>query len=282
MRGRLVVLTMVAVMGLTLGVREAAALDVGDIEIVQGSARTDGTIMGWFFEISVEGTGLKNGCVFWNQHLAGDNISGNDWEPFTTSADNAEARYYATFASQAALEAVHPTSNRYDIFVNPTKPSPTTADFTDRVNLGFTASRPSGFADITYPLHNATGVPLNPTYTWDNVDGFGEALGMFVVDTAADDEVHQNIPDNDMTRMTWQPGLLAPSTHYRLEVGVGDLTAGDNQILTMLTGDPFEVLRAYVDVNHVEFDTIPEPSTVAFVGTGLLVCIGLRRRRRLR
>jgi len=273
-------LTVAAMLVFAASAGQTFAMDVQDIEIYCGVERTNGVVDTWYFEIEVSGVGLKNG-VFWNQHLSTAD-PGTEWKAFTAvpGSEN-DLVYYETFASQAALEARYPNSNGYHLYFNQTKTPPTLADFEDQVLLGFAALPPTGFANITYPTHGATGVPLNPLYQWDNIEGLANVFGAYVFPTPDGDDVYE-LEDNDMTTTSWQPGALNPLTEYTLEVCIANPTAGDEQTLSTLMGDSFDVWRAYDSCNSVDFTTIPEPTTWAMIGTGVLGVIGLRRRRRMR
>ncbi|HUW55747.1 MAG TPA: PEP-CTERM sorting domain-containing protein, partial [Planctomycetota bacterium] len=244
----------------------------------QGTDRLNTSIQGYFFGVEVKGTDIANGvfvCVDTGKWGALSYDGTDSW-------DNDQG-----FASMASLLAAHPAdpTTQYRLYFNRTVPNPKPDNFAhweDVVYLGFSATAPTGYATISYPLHGATGVEVDPNYAWDNVQGKGKVLGLFVRNNDTDVELFREL-DNDMTRTSWQPGALSQDQTYRTTVAVAKLVGGAGKPLnlTMLSGDPFDYYGVFADSNENEFTTVPEPSTVALVGTGVLVCIAVRRRRRM-
>ena len=264
-------------LALTVPVRRACALDIDEIRIMQGTDRQNGVVQDYFFELEVEGTGIANAvfvCVDTGKWGALRSDSPNEW-------DNNQQ-----FGSMGALVAAHPSTGttQYRLYFNRQVPKPSpdnAAHWEDFVYLGFATNAPTGYATITYPLHTATGVPLNPNYTWNSVATFGTGLGRWVVDTAAGTDVHEVEYDNDMTLMSWQPGGLAPGTMHEIEVSVGKYVGGKPMNLETYKKDAFTYSGIFEEVNWNGFTTIPEPMTAALVGTAMLALIGWRRRRRM-
>ena len=263
----LLAMTVVLVLVLTALSREAAALDIDNIMIFQGTDRINGVVQGYFFEVEVEGTGILNGRIV--QETTGGVPTGREF----TLTNGTDWDYDNDFSSWTQMLAIHPDPVHYHFHFNEALPS------YDHVIVSFAIAPPSGFATITYPLHDATGVSLNPNYQWDNVEGYGDVMGMWVVDAGSD--IYEDVPVTDMTRTDWQPGSL-PGGTYEIEVSVGQMVGGGVLDLQMQSGDGFKYLGVFEEINWNEFSTVPEPATIALLGTAMLVFIGLRRRYRMR
>jgi hypothetical protein len=271
MRG--VALSIAAVLlGLALVVpaRQASALDVDKVLVYQGTDRHAGAVTDYFFGIEVLGTGVAditvtNDCTPTVYNLT--NWGGNHWGISRES-----------FGTGPLLLAAHPVPNNYRFFINQISPG----KYQDNVALGFNQNIAGGYVNITYPLNNATGVPLNPTYTWDNAQGLGHGLFMWV--NKDNDAVYEKFPELDMTKMSWQPGPLASGTQYELEVAVGNWWNNLTGPLSTQTkgGDAFTYYGIRGQDNRVDFTTIPEPVSAMLVGTATLTLVGLRRRRRMK
>jgi len=279
MRGWRVLMTgVVLALVLTVPVRQTGALGIDSINIFQGTDRVNGAVQDYFFEIEVHGTGIANAvfvCVDTGKWGALTDQGGGLW-------DNSQS-----FGSMAGLLAAHPAdpTTQYRLYFNKQVSNPKPDNFAhweDLVYLGFSATAPSGFATITYPTHLATGVALNPNYTWNSVVTFGTGLGRWVCDPGTGNDVYGVDYDNNMALMSWQPGGLTGNKTYEIEVSVAKYVGKKPLNLTMLSGDPFVYSGAFEDINLNEFTTVPEPLTTALVGTGVLALVGLRRRRRMK
>jgi len=261
---------MTLLVALVVSTRDAAALDVQQILISQGTDRTNGTADGYYFETEILGTGINDGVFVC--------INTGAWYALTVSGGGTEADYEDMSASMAALLATHPNPAQYQFYFNQTKPNPTPADFQDTVLLGYGVAPPTGFAAISNPTQDETGVVLDPNYTWSDVVGMGGYLGSWVCEESAPDvDVYAQL-DGNMARTTWQPGAIDPWTDYEIEVSVMNV-AGAN--LQTANADTFVYYGVFDDNNCVDFETIPEPMTMTLVGTTVLVLYGRRRRRRM-
>jgi hypothetical protein len=162
---------------------------------------------------------------------------------------------------------------------------PTVNDFEDQVLLGFATALPGDYPAITSPTDGAGDVGVNPVYTWDSVAGAGQYLGMWVSDNVTGD-LYENVPESDTSLTSWQPGALAPDQQYEFEISVMNITARQPLSLETLKADAFTYYGLFEECNAVGFATkleeaVPEPAALALVGSGLLVGVGLLRRRRL-
>ena len=276
-------LCVVALFGVVMvAASQAFALNVDNVIIYKGVERTNGVVdtNGYVFRFEVNATGMDNGGVFQNMSTA-------TWYGLASEGPNRWV-YEQHFASQAALDAscssVNPNSVNFLLLLNSRNTNHALPPFTDQVQLGFAVLPPSVFANISNPLNNATGVPLNPAYAWDNMSGGTKShiLGLQVWDEIADAEVYGDLPETNTGKTTWQPGTLGLG-EYSFGVMNIRLTGTSVQNGVTLNGDTFKYYGGNGQENTVDFSTtVPEPSTVALVGTALLGLIGWRRRRSLK
>jgi len=268
--------TAAVLLGLALVVpaQEAAALDVQQIYVYQGTALTNGVVSNYFWGVHLTVSGLDNGVVQ-VQGLTSYPLShygGTNWGAGQT------------YATGAALLAAHPIPVNNTFFFNQ-KPG---GSYVDNVILGYSNVNPAGgFAKITNPLHNATGVPINPLYTWDNVMGLGQALGLWVNPDSKNQvvnpgtvAVYDDMPEL-ITKMSWQPGGLASGTQFEIEAVVFNYVGGMPLGFVTVKGDAGTYYGMRGMDNHVDFTTIPEPMSAMLLGTATLILVGVRRRRRM-
>jgi hypothetical protein len=256
---------------------QASALNVDNIIIYKGIERTNGVINpnGYVLHVEVNATGMDNGGVF-------QNMTNGTW--FALANDGPNRWIYGnSFASQVALDAAHQSFVNYYFLLNSLNSNPSLPPFTDSVQVGFAVNPPAVFANILNPLHNAVGVPLNPVYNWDNMSGStkAHALGLEVWDTLADAKVYSDLPEMNTGLTTWQPGPLAPGD-YEFNVINMRLTGLGWLQLSTLNGDSFNYAGANAQSNWIDFTTLPEPGTMALVGTAALGLVGWRRRRSMK
>jgi len=264
-------MTVVVTLALTGLPREAAALDIDNILIVQGSHRTDGTpdTNGFFFVVEVNGTGILNGRIV--QETMGEVPTGRQF----TLSNGGDWDYDNSFSSWAQMVSIHPNPTIYHFYFNEGHGD------ADQVRVSIAIAPPSGYATITYPLHDATGVATNPTYLWDNVEAYGDVQGRFVLGS---DDIYSEL-DNNIAQTSWQPGPLDTGKEYGVRIAVGRQTGGSKPLVLHMHQDPndwftYHGIVAYCNKN--DFTTVPEPGTIALFGTAMLILIGLRRRYRLR
>lgn len=268
-------LAVAAIVGLLLMVsaQEASSIDVQKVALIQGHGYLNGVTTSYFFEVLVEGTGITDARVVDTSTNASlTNAGGNWWEYEDPVA-------YPTYA---ALTAAHPASGALTtLYFNEAQLD---CD-TDVLGYNVTAG-PDGFATITNPLHNATGVPLNPNYTWTSVAALTNAVGISkFVDEDAGPVWYQEFFDNDLTQTSWQPGALAGLTDFHICVAVVNLQGGVGRPMSAVTNtrsDAYDYYGVFAQANENDFTTIPEPGTMALLGTAMLVAVGLRWRRRMR
>ncbi|HUW57201.1 MAG TPA: hypothetical protein VMZ92_11235, partial [Planctomycetota bacterium] len=205
MRGRGLVTLTVALL-LALPAQRALAVTIDDIVIVYGENRIDGAFQCYGVSIYLEGaSGITDAVV--EQVDTGKKYSLTDGGGGFWGWDN-------HFTSLATFQNLHPTDTQYHFYFNETTPG----NYEDEVIVGYALRPLTVFANITYPLHNATGVPLDPVYTWDNIEGMGWGHGKWV--RQGDTKVYAVCPDTDMTKVDWQPGTLSPGTTYTIHVGI--------------------------------------------------------------
>jgi len=253
--------------------QEVFPLDVQKVAIIQAHGYTGGVSDGYFFEVLVEGTGITNARVVDKTSNASLTHSGGNWWEYEDPV---------TYASYAALTTAHPASGWLTTFYfNEGQPD---CD-TDVLGYNVTAG-PNGFATITNPTHNATGVDPNPNYQWSDVSGLSNAVGIHkFVDEAGGPVWYQEFFDNDLTQTSWQPGALSWMTDYHICVAVVNLQGGVGmpmQAMTNTRNDPYDYYGVFAQANENDFTTAPEPGTVALIGTAMLALVGLRWRRRMK
>jgi len=253
------------VLGLVLLSTQAMALDVQQVFVSYMEGRTDDTANEWAFQAFITGTGITD-IVFQDQNSLYQ--GGIPYDPVRGGWFYRDDSY----ASRSAFDTDHPNPTSIKFWFNYISPGV----YTDLLTATYNTTEPTGFADITYPAHNQTGVGVNPTYTWDNVDGMGDTIFLSVEDDGGSN-VYYHGPDADMTMMSWSPvPSLGESTKYWFEV---TLNKTSSAALTTWLGDPVSYYGYNTDSNEVGFTTIPEPASLALVGTGVLTLVGLMRRR---
>jgi len=132
----------------------------------------------------------------------------------------------------------------------------------DSVTLNYPdLDEPGDFAHITSPLHGATDVSLNPTFTWTIDSGAGDALDMGVEDPCTSEVFYESALVS-MTTTSWAPGPLLPSHDYEFDVSVYNIKGWqpESGLPTMMTveGDTF-TCRLWIECgNDIRFTTVPE------------------------
>jgi len=118
---------------------------------------------------------------------------------------------------------------------------------------------PSGFANITYPAHGASNVPVQPTFTWEPCTGYGHQLRADV--RYADDNVWPYGAVFDIGETSWTPGPLAPGRSYYLSVTI-EKGWDDGQSLTTKNGDSLIYHDIFCWQNTVLFWVVAEPQVM--------------------
>lgn len=269
MRKSVQVFLAVALMVVVTAEPAAAALDVGEVLIIQYKdhwANLD-VANPYGIEIFVKGTDITSVSVedpHGGNHVL-TNWGGDEWgfEEWN-------------FASLAALDASYGTGPGSYVFTfNAGKGDE------DTVAIDYAYTVPTDFATITYPADGDTGVGLNPVYAWDSVDFYAnaDALGLWVWDVATDDDAWEAVPVSKALT-SWQPGALLGLTEYEFEVSVlTTQSAVPTLMQTDVRSDDFDYYGLFDYLNGVGFTTmVPEPVTlgVLLVG-GFAMLLGRRR-----
>jgi hypothetical protein len=264
---------------LLVSAQESSALDIEHIYVYEGAFFTNGVITNYFWGANIRGTGLTNGTV---QVLD----TGFSYPLVHSTTDPLQWGVAQTFATFGDDLFAHPIPCNNEFFFNQ-KPG---GSYEDNVTLGYNVpTGVTGLANITFPVHNSTGVALNPTYAWNSVLGFGQDLGLFVnlgfnsvTENVSTVNLYSDFPESNMSKTSWQPGFLAPGTKYEFEAMVMNMDPTTSALT--VKGDLFSYYGMRGWDNHVDFTTgapVPEPMSVMLVGTGLLVFVGWRTRRRM-
>ena len=221
----LIMMSAVLVLPANLGL----ALDIHNITIGVAEYRTDGVSSSAPYEFWAKALGdditqvrmtTPGGAVYsleaWDQYNWGLSI-----EDYTTLA---------------SLRAVFPTGN-YTFTFN---------GGTDSVTLDHNPTAPTGFANITYPVHDSNDVPLNPTLTWDDCTGYGSAL---TIALAGEVEMFADIALTSLAPVV----PLEPGRHYAPEVSVftGSTPSGRQSN----NSDAFDYYDLFENCNEVLFTT---------------------------
>ena len=265
-----------------LSAQESSALDIQQILVYEGTFLTNGAITNSFWGVNVKATGLDNATV---QVLN----TGASYALVHSAANPDHWGIIQTFTSFANDLASHPIPCNNKFYFNQ-KPG---GSYEDNVTLGYNLGGGVGaFATITNPTQNSTGVSTNPNYTWNSVLGAGQDLGLFVnlgansiLENLNTIYLYSDSPDNNLSKISWQPGSLAANTKYEFEVFVMNIDPTPPTSPLTAGGDAFTYYGMEGFDNHVDFTTgnpIPEPLSVMLVGTATLAVVGLRRRRRMR
>jgi len=148
------------------------------------------------------------------------------------------------YATLADLRAAFPTGS-YTFTFN---------GGTDSVTLSHNPTRPTGFANITYPVHDSNDVPLDPTLTWDDCTGHGSALTMALADEETGMVALEMLADIALT--AWAPVTLEPGREHSLEVAVFAGTAGQPYASQTVGSDDFGYYDLFENCNEVSFTTV--------------------------
>lgn len=232
--------------GLTGPTWAVVSLDVTEIGILEYKDYWDGTAITnpYGIEVWVNGSNITSVSVT-DPHSGNHSLT--DWGGGQWGFDD------GGFASLVALEASYGNGN-YAFNFNSGE---------DTVTIDYQNTEPSGFANITNPTDGQTGVGLNPTYTWDSAAGYGEALGMWVIEdpSGVADDIYENVPEYNTALTSWQPGSLSELTEYEFELSVFKAQGGSVQALSTDGSDDFDYYGLFDYTNIVGFTTIPEPAT---------------------
>jgi hypothetical protein len=147
------------------------------------------------------------------------------------------------------------------------------------VSLDYTGlpSEPTNPVDFTYPaIDGATGIPTNPTFTWNVNSSDGDTLFIALDDAAADINIYWDIPVSTTTT-SWAPSALLASHDYALFVSTCNVKnwGGGSQFPTMtVDSDVFEYSLMFEYLNEINFTTgsaPQEPPDVMLAETALFI-----------
>lgn len=125
-----------------------------------------------------------------------------------------------------------------------------TLNGTVSVTLTHNPTPPTGFANITNPVHNAINVSLNPTFTWDDCSAYGDALMTAV---AEEGDIIDLVWLGDISETSWTVGPLNPGVLHWLEVSVYTGTTPSSQSTN--GSDTFEYYNFFENCSGVYFLT---------------------------
>ena len=149
-----------------------------------------------------------------------------------------------------------------------------TLNGTVSVTLTHNPTPPTGFANITNPVHNAINVSLNPTFTWDDCSAYGDALTTAVAEEEGD--MISVVWLGDISETSWTVGPLKPGLLHWLEVSVYTGTTPSSQ--STANSDTFEYYDFFENCSGVYFLTEGpvqatvkiKPETLNLSGKGIL------------
>jgi hypothetical protein len=249
------------------------ALDIESISVNYLVDRLNGTPELYSADFWIKGTGITGGEVV--------NTITSEVFPLTLRLDGSWG-WTQAYGTEAQFLLHHQQAVAYEYRINEIS----AGVFEDCVTVGFYPTLPASYPGILDPSHGDTGVPLDVTYLWDNIEGLGWAHAKMVLEPDYS-IVFGEFPDGDMTKTSWAPGTLPDNGTYQFGLSVYTITSGGAQALyTAQAGDLFGYFGTWEDRDRVQFTTVPpadvpEPVTLALVGTAMLGVIGWRRRQRL-
>lgn len=253
-KANILVLSIVAVLVISLATPVAQAdLDISGIYITSCKDHLDGEALSipWVFEVWVDF--VDRGSLH--------HIDVTDSASFTIDDDWYESS--TDYSTLTALRGDYPTGNYKFEFEDSSNTVLRTVNF-DYSGI----SEPLSAVDFTDPSeNNQTDIPLDPTFTWTIDPGDGDALGMWLWDPVAMDDVYEDVPVL-MTETSWTPGPLLPNHDYDLEVSVFGIKDGVIGTMTV-GGDTFECYPLIEHMNEIDFTTVPVPGAVFLGAIGL-------------
>jgi hypothetical protein len=234
-----------------------AAIVIDEVQIGVYELREGGIVTGWGFETNVHGSGLESGTVTPEGKSATDLIKDDDADTLDTdTSDN-------TFSTLALLNSSFPNNLTYTYSVIGVTGD--TLEFSISVNL---PSLPSGFPDITSPVHLENNVPLNAILEWDCMACSGDHINA-AIESVDDFEIKQQYMD--VAPGSLNPGPLDTDTTYIASVTLINEIFIEDALNLGAFGIADLRFNSGVD-NEIAFttSTIPIPATLPLLLSGLL------------
>ncbi len=252
----------------------AHALDIATVSIYYECDRTNDAFQEYSFEIVVEGTDIDD--VVFRDDTVGV------WYTMALDPNTGNWVYEDDgYNSLFDLYAVHANNNDFHFYFNEQVSPPTINDFEDDINLHVNVDPPAGFANITQPVHLDLNVGVSAIVAWDSMHGTSglHSIGIFVEDNGGNEVYAAYYPT---FAIQTNPIPLAYATNYTADVVGYGIEGGIAQARLTTNGDSLDYWGCFAQDNTVVFGTeVPEPMTFMLVGTGALLLLGVRRRRRM-
>ena len=252
-------------LALLVALPAGAAMDITAVEFFWVQDRLDGTPIPnpYTFEVVVQGTEIDSVNVETPATGVGTipltDVGGGEWENTGT----------ASYATAAALLGDHLAGAWRITFVE----EGTLA--TDFLDIVLTPSQPTGFIDVSTPVHDApTPTPLTVSWADCSVGCTGTHISGDAVDVDTDSDVAAFVTTN-LAVSSWSPANISAGVRYEFEMILANYQFLDASLATN-AGDAFALTAGFEDINIIQ--TTPEPSTAVLTGFGLLGVIALRRR----
>jgi len=145
------------------------------------------------------------------------------------------------------------------------------------ITVLYDVDEPNDFPDITFPAHAATGVDLQPTFTWECVGCTGSLFAWEVGNDAEDDSIWTAESPLESSSAESEYFALDPGASHTFRVALlsrmGDPYAGRHQLEA--DGSAIVVFCDYWRSNQVSFTTVEPVPSLSAGGCGILVAVVL-------